>query len=102
MNISLKKFLLVFGAGFLLFWLSRPSGKGRKPNTSEADQATQMKNAQTALDAYMAALQAGEQADALAELNRQIEQEFNLRVYFKRSDGHYYVADTNGKDILRS
>jgi hypothetical protein len=102
MTAAVKKFLLVFGVGGLIFWLTKPGyGRGKAPK-AEQDIIKQQANARIALDAFLAAVKAGENAAALDELNREIEEKYSLRVYFKRSDGHYYVADTTGKDILRS
>lgn len=101
MTHALKKALLVFVPALVLFWLTKPSPKSKSAE-KKPDPATVELNARTAFEAYMTAVNAGETPDALQELNRQIEQEYGMRVYLKRSDNRYYVADLNGKDILKS
>lgn len=96
-NFQVKKSLIVFGGGLLLFWLLKPKQKKQQ----EVDRLTMRKNAAHALAAYKKAVAAGENASALDELNREIEKEYSLRIY-KAKDGFYYAADLQGNDILRN
>lgn len=101
MNIpfGLKKAAIVFGVGFAIFWLLRPSDARKPKTTKEADPAQQKANANIVIDAYLAALKAGETPAALEELNTITEKKYGLRVYRKSADGKYYVMDDKGADI---
>jgi len=99
MKISkeLIEFAIIFGGAGVLYLLTRPA-TSRKTKTTEPDTQTQIKNANTVKDAYLLALKSGESAARLEELNRLTESKYGMRV-FKKSDGRYYVMDTNGNII---
>lgn len=101
MNFQLKKGLFVFGLGGLLMLLVLP---GKKKAPQQADDRKQQKiNAQAALDTIREAILVDKiSMEEFEELKRDIQEEYGLRVYFNPKDNRYYVADANGKDILRS
>jgi hypothetical protein len=118
-----KKFLLVFGGGFLLFLLFKPkrkkitaetnlnfsddvdSPKDRKKITEPTIDAKEMKdtkirNSFGALKGYIDAYNNGEPKEVLDKLNREFAKEFKCKVYQRKSDGKLVVCDLSGKEIL--
>jgi hypothetical protein len=89
---------IIFGVSGMLFFLTRP-GTDRKPKTTnEGNPDQQKKDANVVIDAYLMAMQSGESATRLEELNRLTEKKYGMRVY-KKGNGKYYVMDTKGNDI---
>jgi hypothetical protein len=119
-----KKALLVFGVGFLLFWLVKPRMKklsttdnirygDDEPNPKDREKMTAptmsaksasknplAKNGFAALKAYIDAYNNGEPQNVLDELNREFAKEFKVRVYRRKSDRKLVVTDLDGKEIL--
>lgn len=96
---DIKKAALVFGIGLVIFWLLKPSSTRKPSSTKESNGADQTKNANIVLKAYTKAVNAGETATALEELNKLMEKEYGMRVYKKPGASSYSVRDVNGKDI---
>jgi len=111
MNDNLKKALIIFGGGFILFWLFKDKGmkdmkKDEKIETPEVDGkelANKAKaNAFIALKAYIDAVNNRENEKALDELNREFAKELKVRVYRRSSDGVVVVSDLRGKVLLEN
>lgn len=123
MSESLKKALLVFGGGFLLFWLFKPKvgnmkkianggavkedkPADRKPlKEPKVDPAAvkgnkKAQDAMIALSAYVKAYNAGETQSKLDELNKEMAKEFGLNVFRRGLDNKVVVSNLSGKVIL--
>lgn len=101
MNFQLKKGLFVFGVGLTLAWIIIP---GKKKAPKEAiDRKQQKINAAAALEIIRKAI-VEDQVDVeeFEQLKRDIQEEYGLRVYFNPKENCYYVADAEGRDLLRS
>jgi hypothetical protein len=119
---DILKALVIFGGGFLLFTFLKPSNKKTleglndlpptpppppptptlpskpketKPKYTEED----YKNAEIVMNAYSEALKAGENADNLTELNKELMREFNMRCYLDKSN-KLVVCDSKGNTIM--
>jgi len=106
MNTNLKKALLIFGGGIILFWAFKkikPLGrvKGAKPSSSTKKISEKdKKDAAIVLSAYKAAVQAGEQKSFLDEMNAEFAKEYKLKVYTDKGTGKLFVANLEGTKIL--
>jgi malate/lactate dehydrogenase len=110
MNTNVKKLLLIFGGGFLLFWAFKKIKPidVKKKNTSKKDTNAsadgnsddKMKNAQVCLKAYIEAKKAGESKDFLADMNREFIKEYGLKVMPNKSNGKLFVSDSEGNKVL--
>lgn len=118
MTDNTKKFLVVFGGGFLLFWLlkdSRLMGASGKKKEKDAGPMDKMKspeidpkqikskqqaNAFVALKAYIDAMNAGESQKALDDLNREFTKDLKVRVYKRSSDGKLVVSNLEGAVLM--
>lgn len=107
MNTNLKKTLLIFGGGFLLFLILkrfRPLGKvkGVKKSTSTTKSISEeeKKNAALILSAYKAAKVAGENKAFLDEMNVEFAKEYKMKVYTDKGSGKLFVANLEGNKIL--
>lgn len=116
------KFLLVFGLGAVVFFLTKPRNrkalsagidrilepqpKERKkipePTYQESDLVMNKKAsaAMDALKAYIRAYNAGEPQSALDKMNEELKNDMGVEVYRRRKDNKLVVKDTSGKDIL--
>jgi hypothetical protein len=124
-NETIKKALLVFGSGFLLFLLLKPK-KGNwksfyeggaipedKPEERKKLQEPKVdpkelkgnKKAQdgiTVLKAYISAYNSGEPQRELDKLNEEIKKEYKLQVFRRGIDNKIVVADLSGKVIIEN
>lgn len=124
-NESVKKALLVFGSGILLFLLIKPKSKNWKkiysgggvPEDKPTERKKLMlpkvdpkdikgnKKAQdgiTCLKAYITAYNNGEPQSELDKLNEEIKKEYSLTVFRRGLDNKLVVADLSGKVILEN
>jgi hypothetical protein len=124
-NESVKKALLVFGGGFLLFLILKPKKKNWKSIYSGGavpeDKPEQRKKLQLpkidpkdvkgnkkaqdgliVLKAYITAYNNGEPQKELDKLNEEIKKEYGLVVFRRGIDNKLVVADTSGKVILEN
>lgn len=106
MNPNLKKALLIFGGGIILFWAFkkiRPVGGGKvkaKSNSSDEEPSNdQKKNAFIILKAYSEAKKAGENKTFLDDMNAEFAKEYQLRVYTDKGSGKLFAADLEGNKI---
>jgi hypothetical protein len=112
MNSNLKKILLIFGGGYIIYWAFtklRPiEGKATvkasssNASTSEASFAggdSQKKNAMMVLRAYRMAKKNGESKEFLNDLNVETAKEFGMKVMTEKSSGKCFVVDLNGNKI---
>ena len=113
----LLKFGLIFGGGYLLFLLlkptiskkqqfvenekpSKPEPKPELPKTQKQFSEADLQNAEIAANAYVEALKAGEPAENLTELNKELMKEFNMRCYIDK-ENKLVVCDSKGNTILK-
>lgn len=108
MNTNLKKLLLIFGGGIVLYWAFKkikPIGGGKKSSKSSKSESKiasedEKKNAVIALKAYTDAKKAGENKAFLDEMNAEFAKEFKLKVYTDKGSGRLFAADLEGNKIL--
>lgn len=107
MNTNLKKALLIFGGGIILFWAFKkikPVGSVKSKKSSKSSDKTfseeDKKNAAKLLVAYKAAQKAGEPKSFLDEMNLEFSKEFNMKVYTEKGSGKLFVADLEGNKIV--
>jgi hypothetical protein len=101
MNISpkLRDGLIVGGIAIVILFFLVPRKKGVKKVESNGAKADNLGNAKIVLDAFMNAVEAGENAQALNELNKEFVKEYKLKV-FKNKQGKYVARTMDGKDVL--
>lgn len=108
MNTNLKKAILIFGGGLVLFWAFkkiRPfGGKSKSSKSSSKSEKVasdeEKKNAVVILRAYKAAQKAGENKAFLDEMNAEFAREYKLKVYTDKGSGNLFAADLEGNKIL--
>lgn len=119
LSTDARKAMLVFGGGFLLFWVLKDGrlfgkSKGEKkvaegdrkkvdpPTVNPKDMKGNKKaqNGFIALKAYIDAYNNREPEKALEELNRELAKDLGVRVFKRSSDGCFVVADLAGGTIL--
>jgi hypothetical protein len=112
MNTNLKKIILIFGGGYVIYWLFtkiKPfAGSPKLPKTSSgggseksfSGSEDKKKDAVMVLRAYKMAQKNGESKEFLAELNQETAKEFGLKVYTDKGTGKCFVADLEGKKVL--
>jgi hypothetical protein len=104
MNTNLKKALLIFGGGLLVYWafkklkpIGSTGSKKSTPSSVSAPTEEQKKNAAIALKAYEDAESAGESVSFLGDMNKEFSKEYE-GILLKK----YFVAfDDNGTFLLR-
>jgi len=106
MNTNLKKAILIFGGGLVLYWAFtkiKPIGgmKAKKPSgqSENSFSGDQRKNAMAALQAYRAAKRNGESKQFLDELNQELAKEYGVRVYTDKTTGKCIATDLSGNKI---
>lgn len=107
MKENIIKAALMFGGGFLLFWLVRPKDTATltaatvatKTSADGSKSLVDTKNAELAANAYSMALKSGETPQRLTELNKELLKEFNVRCYVS-DDNKIKVCDTYGNTIF--
>ena len=106
MNSDLKKVLLIFGGGILIFFAFkkiRPIGvKSRKSKGKPTDKEftdADRKNAAIMMKAYSDAKAAGEKKTFLDEMNKEFSSQYGMKVYVDRSTNKLFVADSEGNKV---
>lgn len=106
MNKDLKKALIIFGGGFLLFLAFkklRPLGAKKKSAASSSKSLAsqeQMKNAALIVKAYGDAMKAGENKAFLDEMNAEFSKSYSMRVLPNKSNGQLIAVDLQGNKVL--
>lgn len=102
---SIIKAALMFGGGFLLYYLLKPNPNktsDKKTSFSGGGDSTPVfdsKNAEIVASAYTEALKSGESPERLTELNKELMKDFNMRCYVNES-GSVVVTDSKGTAVL--
>ena len=104
MNTNVKKIILIFGGGLVLFWAFkkiRPIGGSKKDKvkTVKIPSAEEKKNAAVVITAYSDAMKDGQPDDFLKEMNMEFAKEFKLKVYTDKGSGKLFAADLAGNKI---
>jgi len=108
MKENFIKGVIIFGGAFLIFSLWKPkkdailknSSTGTKTGSDgSVSKPIDMNNAKIVSDAYAAALKAGETAQNLTELNKELMKEFGMRCYVSSSN-QLVVCDSKGNTIM--
>jgi hypothetical protein len=106
MNPNLKKFLIVFGGGVLLFVIFkklRPYGgtqKGKDTSTKIVASDDQRKNAAIVVKAFGDAMKNNENKAFLDEMNAEFAKTYGLRVLPNKSNGKLIATDLQGNKIV--
>jgi hypothetical protein len=110
MNTNVKKLLLIFGGGLVLFWAfkkikpidvkKKSSSKDDKNVSADGNSDDKKKNAIVCMKAYSEAKKAGESRDFLDDMNREFVKEYGLKVMPNKSNGKLFVSDTDGNKVL--
>ena len=105
MNTEVKKAILIFGGGILLFIAFkkiRPFGGKNKVSKSKAKESTMTdkRNAAIVIKAYSDATNAGEPKAFLDEMNGEFAKQYSMRVYTDKGTGKLFAADLDGNKIM--
>jgi hypothetical protein len=107
MNTNLKKALLIFGGGLLVYWafkklkpIGSTSSKKSAPSSVSAPTDEQKKNAAIALKAYEDAQAAGESLSFLGDMNKEFSKELGVRVQTDKGSGNLFASDLKGNKIF--
>jgi len=109
MNTNIKKALLIFGGGILLFWAFKKikpigvskatSSKDNNVSANGDSDEEQKQNVNLVMKAYLEAKKAGESKEFLADMNREFIKEYGLKVMSDKSNGKLFVANKNGNKV---
>lgn len=107
-NKNLITAAIIFGGGFLVFWAVKPSmggsissNNGKKSFDSKPGVPLPNKDdAEIVFLAYTEALNNGEPASKLTELNKECMNEFGMRCYVDTKKGKVIVCDVKGETVL--
>jgi hypothetical protein len=106
MNPNLKKAIVIFGLGYLLFYgfkkLKPFGGKSKKSSTSSKPKEfteEQKKNAAIVVKAYSDAVKSGENKSFLDEMNAEFAKTYKLRVLQNKATGAYFASDLDGNKV---
>lgn len=96
-NITAAVVIVVIAA--TAYWiLGKKDSKYLSPKKSDGKAVEEKTNARIALDAYLNAIDNGEDARSLEKLNSTLVQELGIRVV--RSSGKWMARTSDGRDIL--
>jgi hypothetical protein len=109
---TLIKAALIFGGGYLLFWLAKQmkkptnqaslAGKNAKKSFDSKDAQPDVQptpeNAKIVYTAYVEAMNAGESPARLTELNKECMKEFGMRCYLDENK-NVIVCDVKGNPV---
>lgn len=104
MNTNLKKALIIFGGGFLLFLAFKSikpfGGRSKKVKSSSKTYSDeQRKNASIVVKAYSDAVKAGENKAFLDEMNAEFAKTYGMRVMTNKATGAFFATDLEGNKI---
>jgi hypothetical protein len=99
MDNNIKKAILIFGGGILIFMAFKyiKPNKTKKTSTKPTENSDK-KNAQIALTAYIDANNNGESKQFLNDMNTEFAKTYKMRVYVDK-DGGAFVTDLKGDRI---
>lgn len=107
MNPNLKKGIVIFGVGYLLFLAFKKlkpfGGKSKKSSLSTKPKEfteEQKKNAAIVVKAYSDAVKSGEDKAFLDEMNAEFAKTYKLRVLKNKANGSYFAADLDGNKVI--
>jgi hypothetical protein len=108
MNPNLKKAILVFGVGILLFYGFKKmklfgSSKSKKLNYSSKNKEftlEQKKDASVIVKAFSDAVKSGENKAFLDEMNAEFAKTYKMRVLKNKADGSYFASDLEGNKVI--
>jgi hypothetical protein len=108
MNTNIKKIILIFGGGLLVYWAFKKimpvEGKTKKSSSTVSESKVvseeEAKNAAIVLTAYSEAQKAGESVSFLGEMNQEFAKEFGLRVHKDKGSGKLFASDLKGNKII--
>ena len=99
MDNNIKKALLIFGGGVLVFMAFKYLKPYKsKKTSSKTTENSAKKNAQTVLTAYIDANNNGESKQFLNDMNTEFVKTYKMRVYVDK-DGGAFVTDLKGDRI---
>jgi hypothetical protein len=109
MNTDLKKVILIFGGGLLIFLafkkirpigvVNKKSGKKSKGSDKKEFSDADKRNAAVMMKAYSDARSAGEKKTFLDEMNREFAAQYGMKVYVDRGSNKLFVADSEGNKV---
>ena len=106
MNLSLdfRRALFGIGGGLFVFWLLQRTLLSKQDYASSKDNDDAIpvpddEDIQKAIVAYQSAVKAGENQQALLDLNADLAKEFGVRVYRRKTDGRFVATDLAGKEL---
>lgn len=104
MNTNIKKAILIFGGGLIVYWAFKKimpiGGKKKIKKKEESAPPADKKNAVIALRAYSEAKKAGESKQFLDDMNLEFSKQYNLKVYTDKGSGKLFAADLDGNKII--
>jgi hypothetical protein len=107
MNPNLKKAIIIFGLGYLLFYgfkKMKPFGGKNKKSTASTKPKEftdeQKKNAAIVVKAYSDAVKSGENKAFLDEMNAEFSKTYKMRVLQNKGTGMYFAADLEGNKVI--
>jgi len=100
MDNNIKKALLIFGGGFLIFMAFKyiKPNKNKSKSSSKSAPDKDKVNAKTVLTAYIDANNNGENKQFLNDMNTEFAKTYKMRVYVDK-DGTAFVTDLKGDRI---
>lgn len=108
MNTDIKKLILIFGGGLVIFWAfqklkpigsSKPTKSGKKKSSSEPS-PEKKKDAVIMLKAFTDAKSAGESGQFLSEMNQEFLSKYKMKVIGDKTTKKYIVVDIEGNKII--
>ena len=109
MNTDVKKLVLIFGGGLILFWAfqklkpiggSKSGGKSSKKSKKSEVSPEQKKDAVIMLKAFTDAKSAGESGQFLSEMNQEFVSKYKMKVIGDKTTKKYIVVDSDGNKVI--
>ena len=108
MNTDIKKLILIFGGGIVLFWAFqklKPIGVSKSTKASKKSKKSQVspqqkKDAVIMLKAFTDAKSAGESGQFLSEMNQEFLSKYQMKVIGDKTTSKYIVVDTEGNKVI--
>jgi hypothetical protein len=106
MNPNLKKAIVIFGLGYLLFYGFKKfkpfGGKSKKTSSIKTKEFSedQKRDAAIVVKAYSDAVKSGENKAFLDEMNAEFAKTYKLRVLQNKANGSYFASDLDGNKVI--